>query len=80
MNKRGTIKIHLAYLLKMSGLSNNKFCQQAEIQRSQFKGYMNNSITRLDVDVLVRICDTLHCSISDLLEYIPPETDPAPDP
>ncbi len=73
MNPNGSIKIHLDELLKASGLSKNKFCQKAEIQRSQLNGYMNNTITRLDTEVLVRICRTLNCSIADLLEYIPPD-------
>ena len=73
MNRNGSIKIHLDQLLKESGLSKNKFCQKAEIQRSQLNGYTNNTITRLDTDVLVRICKTLNCSISDLLEYVPPD-------
>jgi len=72
LNQNGSIKIHLGQLLKKSGLSKNKFCQKAEIQRSQLNGYINNTITRLDTEVLVRICHTLNCSISDLLEYIPP--------
>lgn len=71
MNPNGSIKIHLDKLLKESGLSKNKFCQKAEIQRSQLNGYINNTITRLDTEVLARICRTLNCSIADLLEYIP---------
>ena len=73
MNDKGSIKIHLNDLLEKSELSKNKFCQKAEIQRSQLNGYMNNTITRLDTEVLVRICRTLNCSIADLLEYIPPD-------
>lgn len=68
---RGTIEIHLKELLEEAGLSKNKFCQRAELQRSQLNGYLNNTITRLDIDVLVRICDTLNCKISELLEYKP---------
>lgn len=71
MSDRGTIVIHLDELLKEAGLSKNKFCQRAELQRSQLNGYLNNTITRLDTDVLVRMCDTLDCTISDLLEYKP---------
>ncbi|MDE6434991.1 MAG: helix-turn-helix transcriptional regulator [Lachnospiraceae bacterium] len=71
MSDRGTIVIHLDELLKEAGLSKNKFCQRAELQRSQLNGYLNNTITRLDTDVLVRMCDTLNCTISDLLEYKP---------
>lgn len=75
MENKGLLKIHLSHLLKASGMSKNKFCQKAEIQRSQLKGYMDNTITRLDTDVLVRICNTLNCSINDLLEYVPPENE-----
>ncbi|WP_367112429.1 helix-turn-helix domain-containing protein [uncultured Subdoligranulum sp.] len=30
-------------------------------------------ITRLDIDVLARLCTVLNCGIGDLLEFIPPE-------
>ena len=46
---------------------------KAEMQRSQINNYCNNEITRLDIDVLARICTVLHCEIGDLLEFIPPE-------
>lgn len=68
---RGAIETHLKELLKETGLSKNKFCQKAELQRSQLNGYLNNTITRPDIYVLIRICDTMNCSISDLLEYKP---------
>ena len=71
MNNNSKISIHLEELLLQSGMSKNKFCQRAEIQRSQLNGYLNNTITRLDVDVLIRICDALNCSLSELLEYNP---------
>lgn len=73
MNERGSIEFHLKELLENSELSKNKFCQRAEIQRSQLSGYMNGTITRLDTDVLVRICYALDCTISELLEYRKPE-------
>ena len=71
MENKGFIEIHLQELLQNTGMSKNKFCQRAELQRSQLNGYINNTITRLDMDVLVRICHTLNCSIGDLLEYHP---------
>ena len=73
MKNNGMLRIHLSSLLKTSGMSKNKFCQKAEMQYLQLKGYIDNTITRFDTDVLIRICHTLNCSISDLLEYIPPE-------
>ena len=75
MEQYGKIKIHLAQLLQEKGLSKNKFSQRAEIQRTQLNHYCNNTVTRLDIDVLGRICTVLDCSIGDLLEFLPPEPD-----
>ena len=71
--KYGIIKIHLKELLEDRGLSKNKLGQRAEMQRSQINHYCANTITRLDTDVLARLCTVLECRISDLLEFIPPE-------
>lgn len=65
----GKIKIHLKELIKKSGMSKNKFSYRADMSKSQVNAYCKNTIKRLDVDVLARICDTLGCSIGDLLEY-----------
>ncbi len=73
MGEKGKIVIHLSELLTKSGLSKNKFCQRAELQRGQLNAYLCNTITRLDMDVLARMCRTLNCSISDLLEYKKPK-------
>ena len=73
MEKQGTIRIKLNELLERSGMSKNKLSQRAEMQRTQLNHYCNNTITRLDTEVLVRICRVLNCSIADLLEYIPPD-------
>ena len=70
--KYGTIKIRLADLIKEAGISKNKLSHRAEMQRTQINNYCNNTVTRLDIDVLARICTVLGCDISDLLEYEPP--------
>jgi len=73
MEQYGTIKIKLDKLIKKSGISKNKLCHRAELQRTQLNHYCNNEITRLDTDVLSRICTVLDCKIEDLLEFVPPE-------
>ena len=70
--KYGTIKIKLAELIEEAGISKNKLSHRAEMQRSQINNYCNNKISRLDIDVLARICTVLECEISDLLEFVPP--------
>lgn len=73
MEEYGTIRIKLDELIKNAGISKNKLSHKAEMQRSQINNYCNNRISRLDIDVLARICTVLECSISDLLEFVPPE-------
>lgn len=73
MESHGTIRIKLNELLEQSGMSKNKLSHRAEMQRTQINNFCNNNITRLDTDVLARLCAALNCQISDLLEYVPPE-------
>ena len=73
LERFGTIKIHLAELIEQRGISKNKLSQRAEMQRTQLNNYCNNTISRLDIDVLARLCTVLECDIGDLLEFVPPE-------
>ena len=75
MNKYGTINIKLKTLLEEKGLSKNKLSHRAEMERTQINNYCNNKITRLDTDVLARICTVLECELSDLIEFVPPKDD-----
>ena len=74
MARYGKIRIKLDELLKKSGMSKNKLSQRAEMQRTQLNHYCNNTITRLDTDVLARLCTVLDCEIGDLLEFVPRRT------
>lgn len=71
MNEHGTIIIKLDELIKKSGMSKNKIRHKAEMQRTQLNNYCKNKVTRLDTDVLARLCEVLGCEIGDLLEYKP---------
>lgn len=73
MESYGTIKIHLNELIKKRGISKNKLSHRAEMQRTQINHYCNNEITRLDIDVLARLCTVLECEIGELLEFVPAE-------
>lgn len=75
MEQYGTIKIHLAELLKQRGMSKSKLSQRAEMQRTQLNKYCNNEVARMDTDVLARMCTALECEIGDLLEFVPPPSD-----
>lgn len=68
----GTIRIKLDEWIKKANISKNMLSHRAEMQRTQINHYCKNEITRLDIDVLARICTVLECGIGDLLEFIPP--------
>lgn len=73
MQPYGTIRITLDELIQKANISKNKLSHRAEMQRTQINHYCNNEITRLDIDVLTRLCTVLDCKIEDLLEFIPPK-------
>ena len=75
MNEYGKIKIKLDEMIEKTGISKNKLSQRAEMQRTQINHYCKNEITRLDTDVLARLCTVLNCKIEDILEFIPPNQD-----
>ncbi len=68
-----TITIKLNELIEKNGMSKNKISHKAEMQRTQLNNYCKNNVTRLDTDVLARLCLVLDCEIGDLLEYRPAE-------
>lgn len=73
LEQYGRIKINLEKLVAERKLSKNKLSQRAEMQRTQLNRYCKGTVTRLDTDVLARLCTVLDCSIGDLLEFVPPE-------
>ena len=73
MRNFGSIKIKVDELLKKSGMSKNELSYKAQVQRTQLNHYCAGTVARLDTDVLARFCTAFGCTISDLLEYVPPE-------
>lgn len=68
----GEVNIKLKDIMKEQNISINKLACRSEMQRSQVRAYMNNTIQRLDTVVLARLCYALECDLTDLIEYIPP--------
>lgn len=69
----GYVRINLQQIMDEQNISINKLAFRAEMQRTQLKSYIKNNVQRLDISVLARLCYALECSLSDLIEYIPPD-------
>lgn len=74
MNKsHGIIRIRLTEITQSQNISKNTVMRKAEMQRTQLNHYYRNEISRIDLDVLARLCLALNCTVADILEFIPPE-------
>lgn len=71
----GKIVITIDEYRKAHNISKYKICRACNLQQTQLNAYCNNKLSRVDLDVLTRICDFLKCDLSDILKYIPPEED-----
>lgn len=69
----GKIVITLEQYRKEHGISKYKIIKNCGVSATQLNSYCKNQITRVDLPVLVRICDYLQCGIDNILEYIPDE-------
>lgn len=59
--------------MERHNISKNQLCNAANLQFTQLQSYYQNNVKRLDCEVLARICYTLECGLSDIVEYMPPE-------
>lgn len=73
MGQSGSIKIHLAELIRKSGLTKGEVGRRALMERTQLNSYCNNKVSRIDLDVIARLCTAVDCKVEDLLEFLPEE-------
>ena len=72
-NNYGTIRIKLTEITQSQNISKNTVMRRAKMQRTQLNHYYRNEISRIDIDVLARLCFALNCNVADILEFIPPK-------
>ena len=74
----GKIIITIDKYRQEHNISKYKIIKNCQISATQLNYYCRNELVRVDLAVLARICDYLHCEVGDLLKYIPPD-DQSPD-
>lgn len=65
----GKIEINLKSVMDNRNVSKNKLAKMVGTDNNTINRYYNGELSKLDVDILARICFVLECSISDLIKY-----------
>ena len=63
------VEFNVKDIMKRKNIARNKLSVLTGATDNVINRYYNNTITRLDLDVLARICFVLDCNISDIIEY-----------
>ncbi len=66
---KGKIIITLDKYLKSHNISRSSLARQGELRYDTILSYCRGDVTRLDIDTLAKICSTLDCDISDIIEF-----------
>lgn len=67
----GTIKIHLDKIMKDKNISTYQLNAKANIRFQTIQALRSNSASRIDFNVLAKLCYALNCKVGDIIEYIP---------
>lgn len=65
----GKIKFNIKDTMKKKNITRNKLAKLTGATYNVINRYYNNDISRLDLDVLARICYVLDCRVSDIITY-----------
>ena len=65
----GKIKINIKTIMDVKNITRNRLSVLTGATYNVINRYYNNDISRVDLDVLARICYVLECNVSDVLEY-----------
>ncbi len=65
----GKVEFNIRKIMKEKNITRNRLSVLTGATYNVINRYYNNDITRLDLDVLARICYVLDCEISDIIEY-----------
>lgn len=65
----GKVEIVLKSVLDKKGISRNKLSTMIAANYNLVNRYYNNTVIRIDLDMIARMCYALNCEVSDILKY-----------
>ena len=65
----GKINLRLKEIMDEKKIMRNTLAKAAHTRFEVIDKWYNNDVSKLDLDILARICFVLDCSVSDIIEY-----------
>ena len=66
----GKVEIKLSSIMDKNNISIYKMSRLTDLKYSTVKSYYSNSpISRVDLDVISKMCYVLNCNVEDILQY-----------
>lgn len=65
----GKIIFKLDKILKKKGIAKNKLSVMSGVRFDTIQRMCRGNLSRIDLEIICRICKSLDCSIEDLIEY-----------
>ena len=65
----GKIKFNIKSIMKKKNITRNKLANLTGATYNVINRYYNSNISRLDLDVLARICYVLDCNVEEIITY-----------
>lgn len=70
----GSVRLTLKEFLKQHRYTRYQLSRHTSIKYQTIDRYYKNNIDRVDLTLLAKMCFSLECDLSDILQYIPPKT------
>lgn len=69
----GKIKTKLDKIMTERNISNYELSNKSNIRFQTIQGLREDTASRVDFDVLAKICYALNCKVEDIIEHVPNE-------
>mgnify|MGYP005805652661 CR=1 FL=1 len=70
----GKVQINLKKLMEKHDINVYRMSKLTGLKYNTIKSYYNNApLTKVDLDVVAKMCYVLNCSVDDILEYVNPQ-------
>ena len=66
----GNINVKLDKIMNDRNISTYELSTKANVRFQTVKALRNNESTRIDFNVLAKLCYTLNCKVQDIIEYV----------